>query len=132
MASKKTHLSGARLALSVLFLTSAALAAPENSKEEIEHELSPYVVVATRTPVEMGELSISTSFIDAATLEQRQYFSLSDVLKELPGTAVVQNGHTGAVASLFTRGTESNHTAIFLNGRRLPAGTFGQYDFSSL
>jgi vitamin B12 transporter len=132
MASKKTHLSGARLALSVLFLTSAALAAPENSKEEIEHELSPYVVVATRTPVEMGELSISTSFIDAATLEQRQYFSLSDVLKELPGTAVVQNGHTGAVASLFTRGTESNHTAIFLNGRRLPAGTFGQYDLSSL
>ena len=50
----------------------------------------------------------------------------------MPGTAIVQNGHKGALSSLFTRGTESNHTAIFLNGRRLPAGTMGQYDLSSL
>ncbi len=132
MTSEKTHKSTAALFCSGLFIGSALLAAPTEKGPEMEHELNPYVVVATRTPVELGKLSISTSFIDAATLEQRQYFSLPDVLKELPGTTVVQNGHTGALASLFTRGTESNHTAIFLNGRRLPAGTFGQYDLSSL
>ena len=132
MNSEKTHKIAAVLCCSGLFIGSALRAAPTETGPEMEHELNPYVVVATRTPVELGELSISTSFIDAATLEQRQYFSLSDVLKELPGTAVVQNGHKGAIASLFTRGSESNHTAILLNGRRLPAGTVGQYDLSSL
>ncbi len=132
MRSEKTYIKGARLSLSTLFIASAALANLPESEPEMEHELIPYVVVATRTPVALGELSISTSFLDAATLEKRQYFTLSDVLKELPGTALIQNGHKGAVASLFTRGTESNQTAIFLNGRRLPAGTFGQYDLSSL
>ena len=96
------------------------------------YELDPYVVVANRTPIQLAELSVSTSYIGSEQLKYFQYNSLSDVLKAIPGTAIVQNGHKGALSSLFTRGTESNHTAVFLNGRRLPAGTMGQYDLSSL
>ena len=132
MESEKTQKNIAALSLCGLFIAPALLVSASASEPEMEHELRDYAVVATRTPVELGALSISTSYLDATTLEQRQYFTLSDALKELPGTAVVQNGHVGALSSLFTRGTESNHTAIFLNGRRLPAGTMGQYDLSSL
>ena len=39
-----------------------------------------------------------------------------DVLKYIDGIDVKQNGQKGQLASLFTRGTNSNHTLILLNG----------------
>ena len=41
---------------------------------------------------------------------------LIDVLKYIDGIDVKQNGQRGQLASLFTRGTNSNHTLVLLNG----------------
>ena len=41
---------------------------------------------------------------------------ITDVLEMIPGIDLKQNGQKGQLASLFTRGTNSNHTLVLLNG----------------
>ena len=40
----------------------------------------------------------------------------NDVLKLIPGLDVFQSGQKGQQTSIFTRGSESNHTLVLLNG----------------
>ena len=40
----------------------------------------------------------------------------NDVLKLIPGIDVFQSGQKGQQTSIFTRGSESNHTLVLLNG----------------
>ena len=44
-----------------------------------------------------------------------------------PGVFLVTGG-IGKATSLFTRGSESNHTAFLFNDRSCPTGQSGQYD----
>lgn len=94
--------------------------------------LQPFVVVATRTPVSSDRVSPSISVVDSGQMEQRQLFSVAEVLKGLPGIFLGQSGQTGANASLFMRGTESNHTLFLLNGRRINPGFSGQFNLTQL
>lgn len=96
------------------------------------YQLPDYVVTASRTPQSIDQLSPSVSLISTQLLERSQWHSLSDVLLQMPGVFIVSNGGMGSVSSLFTRGSESNHTSILLNGRRLPSGFSGNYDFAQL
>ena len=115
-----------------LSMTCVIVAGEKPANDEVV-DLDPYcAVVISRTPLLLSELSASTSFVGAEEIEVRQYRSVSDVLESLPGASVVRGGQNGSVTSLFTRGTESNHTALLLNGRRLPSGFSGQYDLGQL
>lgn len=58
--------------------------------------------------------------------------SLTDALSRLPGVAFWSNGTPGSLTSLSIRGSESNHTSFFLDGRRLNPGFGNQYDLESL
>lgn len=108
------------------------------SADEIEteampfYELEPYVVVATRTPLGLDRVSPSVSYIGDQAIELWQDTSLVDTLSREPGMGIVVTGTPGATTSQFTRGTNSNHTAFFLDGRRLNAGLSQQYDLSAL
>jgi len=115
-----------------LSLTCVIFAEEEPANDEVVHLDPYYAVVTSRTPLLLSELSASTSFVGAEEIEVRQYRSVSDALESLPGASVVRSGQNGAVTSLFTRGTESNHTALLMNGRRLPSGFSGQYDLGLL
>ncbi len=90
------------------------------------------VVVTTKTPKAEVEILPSVDTLTYAEIRQRQRFSTPDFLRFVPGTSVVQAGNAGAVTSLFVRGTESDHTVVLLNGRRLPAGLAGQYQLEFL
>lgn len=99
---------------------------------EMEGELAPYVVVATRTPLGLDRVSPSVDYISQIEMEGWQDRDLVDVLEKQPGMVLISSGATGAQTSLFTRGTESNHTAFFLDGRRLNSGFGNQYDLELL
>lgn len=102
------------------------------SQGGVDGELEPYVVVVTRTPLGLDRVSPSVDYIDGEQIEQWQARDLVDVIDALPGMVVIESGGAGAQTSLFTRGTESNHTAFFLDGRRLNSGFGNQYDFENL
>ena len=74
------------------------------------------VVTATRVPTDPARVASSTTVITAEEIERRQFQSLPQILQAVPGIAVVQSGGTGQITSVFSRGTESNHTLFLING----------------
>ena len=55
----------------------------------------------------------------------------NDILKLIPGLDVFQSGQKGQQTSIFTRGSESNHTLVLLNGIAIndQSATDGLHDF---
>lgn len=110
----------------------ADVASSTDREMMLDGELAPYVVVTTRTPLGLDRVSPSVDYISAEELELWQARDLVDVLDKSPGMVMIESGGVGSQASLFTRGTESNHTAFFLDGRRLSTGFGNQYDLENL
>jgi vitamin B12 transporter len=74
------------------------------------------VVSATRVAAPLNQVASSVTVIGQAEIEARQLRSLPDILSAVPGLNVVRAGGLGGQTSLFTRGTNSNHTKILLDG----------------
>jgi len=122
-----------RYSLTTLILAATAIASSLAAAEELPvYDLEHFVVVSTRTPLSMERVSPSVDFISQETMEFWQDHNLTDVLGRQPGMTVITAGAVGGQTSLFTRGTESNHTGLFLDGRRLNTGFGNQYDLELL
>ena len=76
----------------------------------------PVVVTATRVPTPQDQLGSSVTVINAQQIEQRQYRTLADALRSVPGLRVVQAGGQGQQASVFMRGASSSHTLVLIDG----------------
>jgi vitamin B12 transporter len=83
---------------------------------ELARQNETVVVSATRVQTLVEEAGASASIISGRELQARQYPPLVDLLRDLPGAAVVQSGRAGAVTSLFTRGSASTGTLVLLDG----------------
>ncbi|NBB80744.1 MAG: TonB-dependent receptor [Verrucomicrobia bacterium] len=94
--------------------------------------LPTYVVVSTRTPLSPDRVSPSINYISVDEMDQWQDRRVMDALSRQTGLALSQNGATGSVGSLFIRGTESRHTAILLDGRRLNPGLANLFSLEHL
>jgi len=102
-------------------------AAEEASADESSGTLPTYVVVSTRTPLGLDRVSPSVDYVSEEEIERWQDRDLVDTLNRKSGMSLITAGGIGAQTSLFTRGTESNHTAFFVDGRRLNPGFGNQY-----
>ena len=114
--------------IKLVFLTFITTAFLFGSNSEKVYNLDDYVVTASRLNQDLFDLSPSVSAFNKEDIENGAYVNLTDVLWQIPGTFLVPTGGIGKATSLFTRGSESNHTAILFNYRRLPTGFSGQYD----
>jgi vitamin B12 transporter len=97
-----------------------------------EVKLLPYAAVSTRTPLPLDKLSPSVIYISEAEMLQNQDRSLVDALKRQSGIILNTTGTKGAQTSLFIRGTNSDHTGFFLDGRRLNPGFSNQFGLEFL
>ncbi|MEJ0018124.1 MAG: TonB-dependent receptor [Acetobacteraceae bacterium] len=77
------------------------------------------VVTATRVPTPVLDIPAGVSVIDRQTIEQRGYLSLTDALAAIPGVRVSQSGGPGGNASVFVRGSNSNHVLVLRDGMPL-------------
>ena len=120
------------LGLALTCSTSALRAEAITTDDATSQELLPYVVVATRTPIELDRVSPSVSYISAEEIEFWQDRSLVDSLTRQTGLAFKSNGAPGSLTSLFVRGTNSDQTGFFLDGRRLNPGFGNQFNLETL
>ena len=69
--------------------------------------------------------------ISKEKIEKYNLIDLKKVIEFVSGTSVFQSGPTGQQASLFLRGSNSNHTLVLLNGIPIndQSTTNGLYDF---
>lgn len=90
------------------------------------------VVTATLGPEGARAVPVSADVIERDEIEARQVTAVADLLRTLPGLDVVRSGTAGKVTSLFTRGTESDHTLVLWNGVELNDPYFGGFDWGLL
>src|SRR6201996_5593659 len=112
-----------RFRIGCTFACSVLLASPALADEQ---------VVVTGTRLE-GLSGGNVSVIGADRIAAQDPVSIVDVLHDLPGVFVQQQG--GSVTSLFTRGAKPNFTLVLLDGVKAndPTNTRGgSYDFSTL
>lgn len=92
--------------------TALAQTAPELER------LTPYVVTATRTPIAVTTAGTAIDSISSDELARMQVTSLLGALHNVPGAPAFASGASGAITSLFLRGSNSNQTLFLVDGIR--------------
>jgi len=121
-----------RLFLFLVLLTNTFNAyALENCKWN-NNEGTPCITV-NKTP---NSSIISEKGINKITITKQDIINsgavdTNDILKTIPGLDIFQSGTKGQQTSIFTRGSESNHTLVLLNGVAIndQSTTDGLHDF---
>ena len=90
-------------------------------------------VVVSKTPntSEFSELGVNKIVITKDEINNSGAVDVNDVLKLVSGLDVFQSGTKGQSTSIFTRGSESNHTLVMINGVSIndQSVTDGLHDF---
>mgnify|MGYP003952138067 CR=1 FL=1 len=93
----------------------------------------PCVSVAKPIPntSEFSKIGVKSYTITSREIREHGANDINDVLEMIPGLNITQSGPTGQQTSLFTRGTNSNHTLVLLNGIPIndQSTTQGLHDF---
>ena len=119
--------------LLVVILGASTLAAqqfnqqPAPEKKDFGSEIT---VTATGIESEVDDVPVATTVITRKQMDDAQSPTVTELLRRVPGLSVTQSGDTGSVTSVFTRGTNSNHTLVLFEGVRLNSPYFGGYDWS--
>src|SRR3954469_6805188 len=90
-----------------------------------QDELQETIVTATRTPVALDAVGAPVIVITRQDIERSLASDVSEILQGQAGLEIARNGGPGQTTSLFTRGTESNHTVVLIDGVRINPGTIG-------
>jgi vitamin B12 transporter len=92
----------------------------EGRDAEIKLALAPIsdrvLVTASGSPIAMEEAGVAASVFTASDLKARQFPFVQDLLREVPGLAVVQTGRNGGLTSVFARGGDSDASMVLLDG----------------
>lgn len=123
-----------RVIFAVSLFSSLSIAARADEAAPDTFTLSPVVVGATRVPTPEDQLGSTVTVITADDIAKKQQRTLPDVLQSVPGLNIVQTGGPGGVSSVFMRGTNSNHTKVFVDGIDMsdPSTPSGAFDFAHL
>lgn len=95
-----------------------ALVATAASAVADDNKLETVVVSAARQPIPISTLGSAVTVLDSELLEQRQSASLGEILRSVPGLAVNRVGSFGSQMQVRIRGSEANHTLVFIDGIR--------------
>lgn len=79
-------------------------------------DIATSVVSATGNAVPVEYEAASVTVVTSGEIDAQQRRTAVDVLKSVPGINVVQTNGPGGTTSLFTRGTNSNHTKVLIDG----------------
>jgi vitamin B12 transporter len=116
-----------------LLLAAALLLVPPLLRAQQSAPVSESVVVtATSLPEEEKRVGSASTVITREEIEKNEKTLVLDLLRTVPGLDVVQSGTPGSLTSLFTRGTNSTHTLVLVDGARMNSPYFPGYDFSAL
>lgn len=116
---------GRRRLAACLILAPLGLPVSVLAQAESGRSLEPVVVTASRSPEALSSVLADVSVLEREAIEQAGTVGLAELLARLPGVEFARNGGPGAVTSVFLRGGENRHTAVYLDGVRLDAQATG-------
>ena len=127
---KKTLLA---LSIASTFTSEMAFADDAQKTAEIDsNAIETIVVTANRTPQNQTDILTSLTVISRADIDLSSASSVAELLNDVNGLQISLNGGAGQTASLFSRGTNSGHTLVVIDGQRISSATLGQVAFADL
>ncbi len=118
--------------ITVSALAGQEAAQPTPTPGQTEAIADSIVVTATRFDIPLDQSPATISVIEAQDLEIKQIERVADALNEVPGLSVVETGAPGQLTSVFTRGLNSAHTQVLLDGIPINQGLSGAMNFADL
>lgn len=96
--------------------------------------LDEIVVTANRIATPALELASSVTVISSFDIAASRKSTVIELLKDVPGISIAQQGGLGKFGSVFMRGANSNHVLVFVDGVEMndPSTPGNLYDLSSL
>jgi iron complex outermembrane receptor protein/vitamin B12 transporter len=89
------------------------------------------VVSDTGSSLPESQVGASVTVLDQSELDALNKLDLLDVLRQVPGLAVIQTGQRGGTTSVFARGGTSDFNKVLIDG--VPANDIGgAFDFADL
>jgi vitamin B12 transporter len=118
----------------LVLLAAVCVCLPAFAFAQNEFVLPTMVVSPTAIPTPSSELGSDVTVITAEDIARNQWRALPDALRAVPGLVVEQSGGPGAVASVFIRGANANHTKVLIDGVDVtdPSSPNGAFDFSQV
>jgi len=121
----------AKLKLFVFLFSTFSFAQTDSAKI---YTLSDVVVTATKTSTPLFELANSITVIDSVEIERKKNSNVLELLKTEYGLNITQQGSFGSLANVYTRGANTGHTLVLLDGIEInmPSDPGGTFDFGNL
>ena len=115
--------------------SAVSLEVSANATQSFQLEVAPLndtvVVTASRTPESRATVTESLSIFTADDIQALGSPSLAEVVQQIPGLNIASPGREGSMASLFSRGGESDYNHVLIDGVRANVSG-GQFDFSRI
>jgi len=128
------------LLISLLFTLTASLALAEDvpggdEKPTVDTSGSGYsdriLVTASAIEEPLSTVPAAATVITRDEIDEREARFVSEMLREVPGLYVSNSGSPGKAASLFTRGSNSTHTLVLLDGVEVNDPYFSGFNWGS-
>lgn len=103
----------------VLAPIATAQSAPPPAPERV------VVVAASRTPQPLSTVLADLTVIERDEIERAGVAGLADLLARQPSVEIARNGGPGTATSVFVRGSETRHTAVYIDGVRMESQSTG-------
>ncbi|MDQ7050702.1 MAG: TonB-dependent receptor [Enterobacterales bacterium] len=107
------------------FVTSNAVLAKEDQDNILQ-------VSANRIEQNVNDTLATVTIISREDIERIQPKSITELLAQVSGFDFVYTGGAGQPASLFVRGSSSDHTLILVDGIRVGSATLGNKNFETI
>ena len=117
-------MSGTRFAAAAAAVALFSTVEPASAGES-PADITEVVITATRTRQPLTQLAVPVIVITRDAIEDALAGDAADLVAALPGVEVARTGGPGQPATIFMRGTDSNHTAVLVDGVRINPGTIG-------
>ena len=127
-ATPRAHVAFARLSGASLASLCTAMPVSQTAFAQTppaSAPLEPVVVTATRTPQIVSSVLADLSVVDREEIQRSGAFGVADLLARLPGIEFARNGGPGTTTSVFIRGSETRHTAVYIDGVRVDSQSTG-------
>jgi vitamin B12 transporter len=92
------------------------------------------VVTPNYTPTPIGQVGSTVTVISRDAIARSSATTVAQLLRTVPGVAVIESGGPGGSAEVRLRGGETGHTVVLIDGVRVndPASARGDFDFTLL
>ncbi|MCX6596813.1 MAG: TonB-dependent receptor plug domain-containing protein, partial [Acidobacteria bacterium] len=90
------------------------------------------LVTASGTPQQLDEIAKAASTISGEEIQNRNEYSLGEILRNTPGMLVTNSGGPGQLTTIRMRGLRADATSVLVDGLRLRDTTTISADSSSL